>query len=165
MDLNSELRFDADPAAVFAMLTDEAYIEKKTMAANAIRHQVSVHRDGDRVTIDLLRVMPPDVPDFVRRFVGETIDIKQRDTWGPAAANGSREGSIALEMSGAPVKATGSMTLSGNGSASTVLTIKAVLKASVPLVGGKIEQAVHQGLMHAVKVEQRVGNDWLAGTR
>ncbi|SDS17626.1 DUF2505 domain-containing protein [Jiangella sp. DSM 45060] len=164
MDLNSELRFDADPAAVFAMLTDEAYIEKKTMAANAIRHQASVRRDGDRVTIDLLRVMPPDVPDFVRRFVGETIDIKQRDTWGPAAADGSRDGSIELEMSGAPVRATGTMRLAGNG-ASTVLTIKALLKASVPLVGGKIEQAVHQGLMHAVKVEERVGNDWLAGTR
>ncbi|SEE25948.1 DUF2505 domain-containing protein [Jiangella alba] len=164
MDLNSELRFDADPAAVFAMLTDEAYIEKKTMAANAIRHQASVRRDGDRVTIDLLRVMPPDVPDFVRRFVGETIDIKQRDTWGPAAADGSRDGSIELEMSGAPVRATGTMRLAANG-ATTVLTIKALLKASVPLVGGKIEQAVHQGLMHAVKVEERVGNDWLAGKR
>ncbi|WP_116947322.1 DUF2505 domain-containing protein [Jiangella endophytica] len=165
MDLYSELRFDADPAAVFAMLTDEAYIEKKTMAANAIRHEVTVRRDGDRVTIDLLRVMPPDVPDFVRRFVGETIDIKQRDIWGPAAADGSREGSIALEMSGAPVKATGTMTLVANGGASTVLTIKGLLKASVPLVGGKIEQAVHQGLTEAARIEERVGRDWLAGRR
>ncbi|WP_053205506.1 DUF2505 domain-containing protein [Jiangella muralis] len=164
MDLYSELRFDADPVAVFAMLTDEAYIAKKTMAANAIRHQASVRRDGDRVTIDLLRVMPPDVPDFVRRFVGETIDIKQRDTWGPAAADGSREGSIELEMSGAPVRATGTMTLAGNG-ASTALTIKGLLKASVPLVGGKIEQAVHQGLTEAARIEERVGRDWLAGRR
>lgn len=164
MDLYSELRFDADPAAVFAMLTDEAYIEKKTMAANAIRHTVTVRRDGDRATIDLLRVMPPDVPDFVRRFVGDTIDIKQRDTWGPAAADGSREGGIELEMSGAPVRATGTMTLVPNGG-STVLTIKGLLKASVPLVGGKIEQAVHQGLTEAAKIEERVGRDWLAGRR
>lgn len=164
MDLYSELRFDADPAAVFAMLTDEAYIEKKTMAANAIRYTASVRRDGDRVTIDLLRVMPPDVPDFVRRFVGETIDIKQRDTWGQAAVDGSREGSLALEMSGAPVRATGTMTLVRNGAA-TVLTIKGLLKASIPLVGGKIEQALHQGLTEAAKIEERVGNDWLAGRR
>ncbi len=164
MDLYSELRFDADPAAVFAMLTDEAYIEKKTMAANAIRSTAAVRRDGDRVTIDLLRVMPPDVPDFVRRFVGETIDIKQRDTWGQAGADGSREGSIELEMSGAPVRATGTMTLVRNGAA-TVLTIKVLLKASIPLVGGKIEQALHKGLTEAAKIEERVGNDWLAGRR
>jgi uncharacterized protein YndB with AHSA1/START domain len=164
MDLYSELRFDADPATVFAMLTDEAYIAKKTTAAKALRHEISVRRDGDRVTIDLLRVMPPDVPDFVRRFVGETIDIRQKDTWQPANGDGSRDGSIALEMSGAPVKANGSMRLAANGSA-TVVTIKAVLKASVPLVGGKIEQALHQGLTEAAKIEERVGRDWLAGKR
>ncbi|MBB5788501.1 DUF2505 domain-containing protein [Jiangella mangrovi] len=164
MDLNSELRFDADPATVFAMLTDEAYIAKKTTAAKALRHEITVRRDGDGATIDLLRVMPPDVPDFVRRFVGDTIDIRQKDVWKPANGDGSRDGTIALEMSGAPVKATGTMRLAANGG-STVLTIKALLKASVPLVGGRIEQALHQGLTEAAKIEERVGRDWLAGNR
>jgi len=164
MDLYSELRFDADPAAVFAMLTDEAFIAKKITAAKALKHEASVRRDGDRVTIDVLRVMPPDVPDFVRRFVGETIDIRQRDVWEPANGDGSRDGSIVLEMSGAPVKATGAMRLAANGT-TTVVTVKGLLKASVPLVGGKIEQAVHQGLTEAAKIEERVGRDWLAGKR
>ncbi|TDE15966.1 DUF2505 domain-containing protein [Jiangella asiatica] len=164
MDLYSELRFDADPVTVFAMLTDEAYIARKTTAAKALRHEVSVSRDGDRVTIDLKRVMPPDVPDFVRRFVGDTIDIQQRDVWEPAAPDGSRSGSIHLDMIGAPVKCTGTMSLSSNGASSTV-TITATVKASVPLVGGKIEQAVHQGLTEAAKIEEQVGRSWLAGQR
>ncbi|WP_051426122.1 DUF2505 domain-containing protein [Jiangella gansuensis] len=164
MDLYSELRFDADPVTVFAMLTDEAYIARKTTAAKALRHEVNVSRDGDRVTIDLKRIMPPDVPDFVRRFVGDTIDIKQRDIWEAAAADGSRNGSIDLDMLGAPVTCTGTMRLAANGIA-TVVTIKATVKASLPLVGGKIEQAVHQGLTEAAKIEEQVGRDWLAGRR
>lgn len=165
MDLYSELRFDADPAAVFAMLTDEAFIAEKTTAANALRHEVTVRRDGDRVTIDLLRVMPPDVPDFVRRFVGETIDIRQKDAWGPANDDGSRDGTIALEMSGAPVKATGTMRLAASDGVGTLVRIKGQLRASVPLIGGRIEQALHQGLEEAAKIEERVGRDWLAARR
>jgi hypothetical protein len=164
MDLHSELRFDADPYAVFGMLTDEAYIAKKTTAAKALRHQVSVSRDNDQVTIDLIRVMPPDVPDFVRRFVGETIDIKQTDVWGPAAPDGTRTGKISLEMVGMPVNCNGTMRLASSGGVTT-LSITGTIKASIPLFGGKIEEAVHQGLTEAAKIEEQVGRAWLAGER
>lgn len=164
MDLHSQLRFDADPATVFAMLTDEAFIARKVTEANALRHEVSVTRAGDRVTIDLLRVMPPDVPDFVRRFVGDTVDIKQTDVWEPARPDGTRAGTITLDLAGAPVKCSGTLTLSQVNGAS-VVTVKGTLKASVPLIGGKIEQAVHHGLTSAAQIEERVGREWLAGRR
>lgn len=162
MDVHSELRFDADPARVFAMLTDETYVERKTLAANALRATASVKRDGENTTIHLTRVMPPDVPDFVRRFVGETIDITQVDVWGPAATDGSRDGTIQLDMVGAPVTCTGRMRLAPNGAGTTV-TIEGTLKASVPLFGGKIEQAVLEGLTEAAKIEEKVGRAWLDG--
>lgn len=161
MEMHSELRYDAAPATVFAMLTDEDYIARKTMAANAVRYDISVQRSGDEAVISLTRVMPPDVPDFVRKFVGETIDIKQTDSWGAAAADGSRQGQIDLEMAGAPVTCKGSMSLKPDGSG-TRITIDATLKAAVPLFGGRIEDAVHQGLMEVAKIEQRVGDEWLA---
>ncbi|WP_129667413.1 DUF2505 domain-containing protein [Phytoactinopolyspora endophytica] len=164
MELHSELRFDADPYAVFGMLTDEAFIAKKAIAAKALRHQSSVSWDGDRVTVELVRIMPPDVPDFVRRFVGETIDIKQTDVWEPAAPDGSRTGTITLEMVGMPVTCGGTMRLAAAG-ASTTLTISGTIKAAVPLFGGKIEEAVHQGLTEAAKIEEQVGRAWLAGER
>ncbi len=161
MELYSELRYDADPVTVFAMLTDEEFIARKTLAANALRHEVTVVRDGDTVTIDLLRVMPPDVPDFVRRFVGETIDISQTDVWAPAAVDGSRTGRITLGVAGAPVSASGVLSLAPV-STGTVVVIDGAIKASVPLFGGKIEQAVHHGVTEAGKIEQRVGREWLA---
>ena len=160
MDLRTQLRFDADPATVFAMLTDEEYIGRKARAANAIRHEVSVIRDGDQVTIRLLRVMPPDVPDFVRRFVGDTIDLQQTDGWEPAAPDGSRTGTIAIDLVGAPVTLRGTLSLTSDGTGS-VMSIAGKIKASVPLVGGKIEQAVHGGLMEAARREEQVGKEWL----
>lgn len=162
MDLNSELRYHADAATVFAMLTDEAFISRKTTAANALRHEVSVTRVGDRVTINLLRVMPPDVPDFIRGFVGDTIDIKQTDVWEPARADGSRAGSIKLDMVGAPVTCNGTMTLATTDGVTTV-TVNATIKASVPLLGGKVERAVHEGLVEAARIEEQVGRAWLDG--
>lgn len=160
MDLRTYLRFDADPATVFDMFIDEEYLARKTKAANAIRHEAKVTRNGDKVTVRLLRVMPPDVPDFVRRFVGDTIDLDQTDVWEPAAADGSRNGTITIDMVGAPVTFRGTLRLEPSGSGS-VTTIDGKIKASVPFVGGKIEQAVHGGLMEAAKREQEVGQAWL----
>jgi hypothetical protein len=161
MDLRTELHFDADPATVFAMLTDEEYIGRKVRAANAIRHEASVARDGDQVTIRLLRVMPPDVPDFVRRFIGDTIDLQQTDVWGPAAPDGSRTGTISIDMAGAPVALRGTLRLGPDGTGS-VTSVDGRIKASVPFVGGKIEQAVYDGLMVAAKREEEVGREWLS---
>jgi len=162
MDLNTTLRFPADPGTVFEMLTDTDFLGRKAKAANAIRHEASVNRDGDRVTIRLLRVMPPDVPDFVRRFVGESIDLEQTDVWEPPTADGSRQGTISIDMRGAPVTLRGTMRLTPDGT-STVVRISGKVKASVPFVGGKIEAAVHDGLIEAARREEEVGREWLVG--
>jgi Protein of unknown function (DUF2505) len=164
MDLRTEQRYDADPATVFDMLTDEAFLARKAQATGALRHEGSVDRDGDRVTVRLLRVMPPEVPDFVRRFVGDSIDLDQTDVWEPAAADGSRTGSIRITMGGAPVQLTGSMRLAPSGAGSKA-SIDAQIKAAIPLFGGKIEKAVHDALLQAVRVEEETGRAWLDGKR
>ena len=164
MDLRTEQRYNADPVTVFAMLTDEAFLALKAQATGALRHQRSVDRDGDRVTVRLLRVMPPDVPDFVRRFVGDTIDLDQTDLWEPAAADGSRTGSIRISMGGAPVQLTGDMRLTPT-DAGSLTSIDAQIKAAIPLFGGKIEKAVHDALLQAVQIEENVGREWLDGHR
>ncbi|MBD0292588.1 MAG: DUF2505 domain-containing protein, partial [Jiangellaceae bacterium] len=156
MDLRTEYRYDADPATVFAMLTDEAFLSRKARATGALRHEASVTRAGDQVTVRLLRVMPPDVPDFVRRFVGETIDLEQIDVWQPAAADGSRAGSIRIAISGAPVHLTGAMTLAPDGAKTTVV-VDAQIRASIPFLGGRVEEALHDAVLQAARTEEQVG--------
>jgi hypothetical protein len=164
MDLRTEHRYDADPASVFAMFTDEAFLARKAQATGALRHEGSVDHDGDRVTVRLLRVMPPEVPDFIRRFIGDTIDLDQTEVWEPAAADGSRTGSIRITMGGAPVHLTGGLRLAPTETGS-LTSVDAEIKAAIPLFGGKIEQAVHDALLQAVRIEEETGRAWLDGNR
>jgi Protein of unknown function (DUF2505) len=140
MDLRTEQRYDADPPTVFAMFTDEAFLSRKAQATNALRHEGSVVRDGD------------------------TIDLEQTDVWEPASSDGSRTGSIRIIMGGLPVQLTGAMRLAPVGTGSQA-TVDAQIKAAIPLFGGKIEQAVHDALLQAVRIEESVGQAWLDGQR
>ena len=163
MRLSAEIRYDADPAAVFTMLTDPDFQERKCAATGALDHEVEIEEyDDGSAAIRTTRTMPTDqVPDFVRTFVGQTLTVVQVDDWQTAAADGSREGTVVVEIKSAPVRLAGSMTLRPDGGG-TRQTIDGDLKASVPLVGGRIEKAVEPALQAALRVEQREGRAWLA---
>ena len=71
---------------------------------------------------------------------------------------GRRSGSIRIDLGGAPVNLTGGMTLVGSATG-TVTTVDATVKASIPLVGGRIElaRAVKQVLQVAERADDRRG--------
>jgi len=160
--LSAEIRYDADPATVFAMLVDPDFQERKCAATGALDHDVEIEEyDDGGAAIRTRRTMPTDqVPDFVRTFVGQTLTVVQVDDWQGPAADGSRDGTVVVEIKGAPVRLAGSMTLRADGTG-TRQTIDGDLKASVPLVGGRIEKAIEPALQAAIRVEQREGRAWL----
>lgn len=164
MRLKAELRYDAGPADVFAMLADPAFQERKLAATGAIEHEVDVvARDDGGAVVTTRRTMPTDqVPDLVRNLVGPTLTIVQVEDWGPAAADGGRSGTVTAEVSAAPVQLTGTLRLAAAG-AGTVETLDAELKARLPIIGGRIERAAEPAITAAIDVEQREGRAWLAG--
>ncbi len=165
MRLTAEISYSADPAAVFAMLTDQAFQERKCAATGALAHRVEIEQyDDGSAVVRTRRTMPTDqVPDFVRTFVGSSLEVVQVDDWGPAAPDGARDGSAVVEIQGAPVRFAGSLALRAGGPG-TVETIDGDVKASVPLVGGRIEKALEPALQGAIHVEQREGTAWLAAS-
>jgi len=164
--LSAEIRYDADPAAVFAMLTDEAFQKRKCAATGALESEVAIERFPDGgATIRTVRTMPTDqVPDFARTFVGRTIDIVQTDDFGAPDPGGRREGTVVVELRGAPIRFAGSLTL-GPSPEGSVETLDGDIKASVPIIGGRMEKALEPALLAAIRVEQREGTAWLAGSR
>ena len=164
MRLKAELRYDAHPADVFAMLTDPAFQDRKLAATGAVAHEVEVvTRDDGGAVVTTRRTMPTDqVPDLVRNLVGPTLTIVQVEDWGPAAADGARSGAVTAEVSGAPVRLTGTLRLVAAG-AGSLETLDAELKARMPIVGGRIERAAEPAITAAVEVEEREGRAWLAG--
>jgi hypothetical protein len=161
--LTAELRYAADPATVFAMLTDQGFQERKLAATGALEHDVSVSTGADGgAEVRSRRTMPTDqVPDLVRNLVGATLTVVQVEVWGPAGAGGGRDGTVTVEVSGAPVGLTGSLRLRPDG-AGTLETVAGELKARVPLIGGRIERAAEPAIMVAIEVEEREGRAWLA---
>lgn len=163
MKLIAQLRFEAQPAAVFAMLTDTDFQSKKCVANGSLSYEVDIveHLNGG-ATITTTRVMPTDkAPEYVRAIVGGSLSVHEVDDWAPPAADGSRTGTIEVHITGSPVKVRGRLAMTPDGSA-TITSIDGELKAAVPLLGGKIEKAVEPILQAALRVEQREGNAWLA---
>ena len=168
MHVADEIRYPADPETVFEMLCDREFQERKCRATGALDFSVDVvlHGDGS-ATITTKRTMPTDsFPDFVRSFVGESVQLVEVDTWQPAAADGTRAGTLSVEIAGTPVQMSAAMRLSPEGGErrpGTVQSVDGELKVKVPLVGGKIEKAAEPAIRMAIRTEARVGQDWLGG--
>lgn len=164
MRLTAEIRYpDSDPAAVFTMLTDRAFQERKCAAAGSLAYEVDVatfEDGGARISTE--RTLPSDsVPEFVRRFVGGTVRVSEHDDWQPEGPDGVRSGEVVVEILGAPVRLTGTLWLGRDG-ADVVHRVEGDLRASVPLIGSKIEKAAEPAIKGAIRVEERTGRAWLA---
>jgi hypothetical protein len=161
--ITAELVYDASPDTVFAMICDVGFQERKCLASGALEQQVEIeeYEDGG-ATVTTHRTIPADgVPDFVRSMVGPTLRITQTDEWSGPEADGSREGTAVVEIAGAPIRFTATLRLTANGSGSRQ-AVSGDLKASVPLVGGKIEKAAEPAIRAAIRAEQRTSIAWLA---
>lgn len=162
MQIAAQITYPAAPEAVFAMLTDEDFVRQVCEATGAVRHEAGVEYAGGGAVVTTRRELPTDeIPDFIRRFVGQTLTVLRVDTWGPAAADGSRAGSLTVEIVGAPVRMTGTLRLRAGG-AGTVEDVDGDLKASVPLIGGKVERAAEPAIRSALRTEEQLGQAWLA---
>ena len=163
MKVTAQIRYAADPATTFAMLLDRGFQEQVCRATGATGFSVDVEQLDDGGTVRTDRELPTDqFPDFVRTFVGDTVHVVRVDTWGAAEADGSRAGTVVVEIKGAPVRLDGTLLLRPDGAA-TVEDVQGDLKASVPLLGGRIEKAVEPPIRSAVATEEQVGARWLAG--
>ena len=163
MRFEAEIRYPASPDAVGGMLADRSFVDRKCAATGAIRHTVDVQGDASGTfTVTTVRTMPTDdFPDVARTFVGDTVDIRQVDSWNAPSADGTRVGTITVEITGAPLRLRGTLALA-NGGKGTVETVAGDLKASVPIIGGKLEKAAEPALKAAIRSEERVGTQWLS---
>ena len=151
--------FEADPAAVFAMLRDPEYIQVKCVATGSLETTVEVNATpAGSVTITSTRVLPADVPAPAKKFVGETISVSETQEWSAASPDGSRTADVSVDFSG-PLSFSGSLSLTPATDGSYVET-RGTFKASVPFVGGTIESVAAEQTEKYLKAEERVAAEW-----
>lgn len=154
--------FDGDPLTVFAMLRDPEYVQAKCDATGSLETTAEVSDASDgTVTIVSTRVLPAQVPDVARKFVGDTISATETQVWSAATPDGSRTATVEVEFSG-PLGFTGTLSLRPAGPGTEVVT-EGKFKASVPFVGGTIESEAAKQTERYLGAEQRVAKEWGAG--
>jgi hypothetical protein len=161
--VTAQIRYPASCEAVFAMLVDSSFQERVCEATGAVHHEVTIERDGAAAVITTRRELPTDdIPEYARGFVGRTLDVVRVDRWEAPAADGSREGTISLEVQGAPIRLRGTLALRPDDGGCEE-AVAGELKASVPLLGGRMEKAAEPALMSAIRKEEQVGLLQLGG--
>jgi hypothetical protein len=149
----------------FASHVEKSVREEACRQSGALSYQVVVEPADDggaRVQVD--RVMAPTVPDFIQRFVGDSIAIRQVEQWSGPDPDGGRRASVKLTIKGQPASMAGSAVLSPDGTGSTEL-VTGEVKVAIPLLGRKIEPEIVKVIEAALRIEQRVGEQWVQAGR
>ena len=155
--LQHDLTYDAPMADVATMLADPAFREEVCEEQRVLRAMVNVDPDGEgmQVTIDQVQAATG-IPSFAKKFVGDEINIVQQESWTSAT-----DADITVTIPGKPGEMTGTARLAEAGGVTTE-TVDLTIKVSIPLVGGRIEGLISDLLLKALKVENRVGRDYLS---
>ena len=166
MDIDADMTYDAGPVQVMEVIADPAFQDEKCRQTGALSHVVSVTNPGGRTVIDTIRGMPMDsLPDFARALLGGKLEVHEVQDWGPAGADGSRDGQLTVEILNTPMRLKGTLAMrpgSADGSNGTTVAIRSELKANIPFVGGKAEEAAAGPIRGAITKEQELGREWLA---
>jgi hypothetical protein len=158
MDLRTEYEFDADPDVAYGMLTDPEFVRRKTEDAG--HTDISVEIEGGRIVCR--RNVAVDVPGALKKFLSPTNTVTQTDEW-DEPVDGVRHGTWKVDIKGVPISLSGAMELAAGDSGGSVETITGRIKASVPLVGGKLEKLGYSNFVEQTAQEQDFINRWLAG--
>lgn len=159
MKLRHELTYAAPPGDVLAMLTTPGYWDKVAAATGALSNKAGVTADGDATTIVVDQEQAVQgVPSFAKKFVGESTRAITTQVWRGLSA------SYTVDTPGKPTSISGTASLAPGGDG-CVLTYDLDVKASVPLIGGKLEKLVVDLTTAGMEKEQAVGAAWLAGDR
>lgn len=160
--VTATMTYEATCDEVFAMFREQDYIEAKILHTGGTNPDITVTDVGSDVEITTIRDLPAQIPAFVRAFTGEQIHVIEKARWSPADDLGARTAAVTLVFQGTPSTITGTLSLHPVPDGSVVDAVFEV-KATVPLIGGKIEGVIAGQVERAIRQENRVGVAYLTG--
>jgi uncharacterized protein YndB with AHSA1/START domain len=156
--LTYELTYDAPLTDVGEMLMEPAFRERVCDAQGATRRTVSIGPDGGGMKVVVDQVQGADgIPGFAQKFVGDEINLVQTEHWADL-----ENGVVEVVIPGKPGQMKGTITLR-EADGTTTETVAMEIKVGIPLVGGKIESLIADLLRKALRAENAVGRQHLAG--
>jgi len=165
MKLTVENQYSGTPEQTFASHVAKDAREQACQESGAVSWEVSVKESADggaTVTVD--RVMKPNLPDYIAKLVGDSIAIRQVEEWSAPAPDGARTAKVKLTIKNQPASMDGSASLKPSGDGTREI-VEGEVKVAVPFLGKKIEPEIVKVIEGALRIEQRVGEEWIASHR
>ena len=162
MDVSDSHTYAAPLDSVLDMFGDpDAVVARYEGMGHRAVEVLECTRTDDSLRVRTSRVVEVDLPGFARKVLSPTNTMVQTDEW-TASGDGTWDGTVAVDVQGAPVKMSGSMRLEPAGDGTTMhLTLSMSVK--VPLVGGRIaDWAGKNDVPATMAAEFAAGDAWLA---
>jgi hypothetical protein len=162
MKISAEISYpDATPDQAYQLSIDPQFRAAVCEATHALDYDVSVdeHDDGTSKVV-VSRTMPAEVPDFIKKMIGDTVDVVQTEEWGEPDDGGQRTAALLLSVKGQPARMVGTAALVTTADG-TVMQIRGDLTVSIPFFGKKVEPEFAKGIYAAIRQEQETGRSWL----
>ncbi|HXD27842.1 MAG TPA: DUF2505 domain-containing protein [Arthrobacter sp.] len=165
MALNASTTLPHSAGAVLDVLTRRDFVEHVSQRAGATLTEFTVSGPSDGAfTTTTVRSMPTDrFPDMVKKFVGQTLNVTQHESWSAPAADGSRSAEISVDIAGAPVKVKALQKLVA-AAGSTTIELTGDVTSSIPFLGGKIASTAEPYLAKALNLQAAEAKKWLDQT-
>jgi len=160
MKLKETFGYPAGVEDVFALISDDAFRTKSAEASHGRDVSTTVERDGDDTVVTIVRTQPASLPDFVKKFVGDAVKVKQVERWHAPSSDGTRTAAVSMKVSGQPAGFKGEATLSPDGTGAEFV-IAGEVKVDVPFIGKKIEPVIAKAVEASVRYDVKAGVDRL----
>ncbi len=156
--VSHRMTYDATLPEVAAMLADADFRRAVCDRLGVLRSEVAIEPRGEGMAVRIEQAQRADgIPSFARKLVGDEIQIVQSEAWDTAHC-----GDITVTIPGKPGEMSGTAVLAGNGR-TTIETVDLTVRVGIPLVGGRLEGLIADLLLRALRTEEEVGREWLAG--
>lgn len=165
MRLSVEQTIPVRPDELMELVSDEDFVVFRASVESASVESSVVDRAADgALTITLRRTMPAtQIPAQVRAFVGSRLEVRHVEVWEPPQP-GRWFGTVAVEITGTPVRMSGTVSLA-EADGGCVVTYDGTVTAAVPLFGSAVEEAAAATLRTVLDAESERVRAWLAGSR
>ncbi len=156
MDITARAHFDdATPGEVYDMMMSPGYQELVCQASHAEDYSVAIEGSVLKTSRQLK------APSIVAKFTGGTLNVVETIEWRPPAADGTRAGTITIEVPGQPVRFAGTISI-GRVNGGSAMVMAGDLRINVPLIGKKMEQSAAPAMAAGFRTHEHVGGRWLA---
>jgi len=162
MKLNVENRYAATVEQTFVSHITRSVREEACRQSGAKSWSVDIAEAADggaRVQVD--RTMSPELPDYIAKLIGGSVTIRQIEEWSAPAADGSRTATVKLTIVGQPASMNGRAELVPTPDGGSKEVITGDVKVAVPIIGSRFEPEIAKVIEAGMRIEQRVGDDWV----